>query len=73
MATFLLKIFYTFYITLHTSPKMVKKRKNQNGNKKSPKVAKYFFFNLPSFNIGGVKPASFSKIHYIVKMVTKKW
>jgi hypothetical protein len=52
---------------------MAKKRKNQNGNKKSPKVAKLFFFNLLSFNIGGVKPASFSKIHYIVKMVTKKW
>ena len=52
---------------------MAKKRKNQNGNKKSPKVAKFIFFKMNPFNIGGVKPASFSKIHYIAKMVTKKW
>lgn len=54
-------------------PKMAKKRKNQNGNKKSPKVAKLIFFKMTPFNKGSIFCLLFSKIHYIVKMVTKKW
>jgi hypothetical protein len=49
------------------------KTQNQNGNKKSPKVAKLTFFKMTPFNIGSIFCLPFSKIHYIVKMVTKKW